>query len=85
MQTTVIVAVAAVACGLIIMLLRNKRALGHLALNSAGGLAAFGVVNLTGMLTGVSLIPNLWTIAIAVLMGLPGVVCLLFLKIILVV
>jgi ABC-type transporter Mla maintaining outer membrane lipid asymmetry permease subunit MlaE len=83
METYIIIAVAAFGCGIVILLLRNTNALKRLALSSVGGLAAFGTVNLTGLLTGVSLVPNLWTICTAIFLGLPGVVCMMFLKLIL--
>jgi hypothetical protein len=85
MGTYIIIAGAAFACALIILMMRNARAFKKFAISSVGGLAAFGTVNLTGMLTGISLVPNLWTICIAVFLGLPGVIGMMFLKLILMV
>lgn len=82
---TYYIAIAALAfgCGLIILLFRNTAFLKKFTLSSVGGLLAFGAVNLTGLFTGVSLVANLWTICTAILLGLPGVVGLMFMKIIL--
>ena len=85
MKETIIIAVAACVCGLIIMLIRRAGAAKKLALGGIGGLAALGTVNLTGMLTGITLAPNLWTLGAAVLLGLPGVVGMLFVKLVLMV
>ena len=83
MDTIVILAAASILCVLLIVLLRNTGAWKRLAVNGLGGLAAFGVVNLTGLATGISLVPNLWTIGSAVLLGIPGIVGLMFVKLIL--
>jgi|NGEPerStandDraft_9_1074522.scaffolds.fasta_scaffold22043_3 hypothetical protein len=85
MKETIIIAVAACVCGLIIMLIRRADTAKKLALGGIGGLAALGTVNLTGMLTGITLAPNLWTLGAAVLLGLPGVVGMLFVKLVLMV
>jgi hypothetical protein len=83
METFIIIAAAAFGCGIVILLLRNTSALKKLALSGAGGLVAFGTVNLAGLLTGISLVPNLWTICTAIFLGLPGVVGMMFIKVIL--
>ena len=83
METYLIIAAVAFGCGVVVLLLRNTNAVKKLGLSAAGGLAAFGTVNLTGMFTGVSLAFNLWTFCTAVFLGLPGVVCMLFIKLIL--
>ena len=83
MDTIVILAVASVVCVGLIVMLRNTGAWKSLAVNGLGGLAAFGVVNLTGLATGISLVPNLWTIGSAALLGIPGIVGLMFIKLIL--
>lgn len=83
MKEIILLAVAAVLCLLAVALLRNARALRRLALSAAGGLAAFGAVNLTGFLTSsaaLTLAPNLWTIGTAVLLGIPGIAGLMFVK-----
>lgn len=82
METYIIIAAAAFGCGIVILLLRNVSALKRWALSAVGGLAAFGVVNLTGLLTGVSIVPNLWTVCTAVILGLPGIVGMMFVKLI---
>lgn len=83
MKDIILLAVAAVLCLMAVALFRNIRALRRLALSAAGGLAAFGAVNLTGFLTGAAalgLTPNLWTIGTAVLLGIPGVTGLMFVR-----
>jgi len=83
METYMIIAGAAFGLGIIILLLRNTNALKKLALSGVGGIAAFGAVNLSGIFTGVSLVPNLWTICTAIILGLPGVIGMMFVKLIL--
>lgn len=73
----------AVLCGLLVLLLRNPRALGKWALGGAGGCLALWAVNAAGAFTGVSVAYNLWTVGAAVVLGLPGVVSLFFLKLLL--
>lgn len=82
METYLIIAAAAFGCGIVILLLRNPAALKRFAASAAGGLAAFAAVDLTGTLTGITLVPNLWTVCAAIILGLPGVVTMLFLKLI---
>ncbi|ADU26234.1 pro-sigmaK processing inhibitor BofA family protein [Ethanoligenens harbinense] len=73
----------AVLCGLLILLLRNPRALGKWALGGVGGCVALWAVNAAGAFTGVSVACNLWTVGAAIVLGLPGVVSLFFLKLLL--
>lgn len=80
MQDYIVVAIGACLFGLILITLRRSGALKKIALSTLGGLAALGAVNLSGMMTGISLALNLWTFATAVILGLPGVVGMLFLK-----
>jgi hypothetical protein len=83
MDTYLIIAVAALGCGLVLILMRNAGAVKKLAISGVGGIAAFGAVNLAGIFTGVSLVLNVWTVCTAILLGLPGVVGMMFLKLIL--
>lgn len=80
MREYIILAAAACVCGLLIMILRNSKAAKSLALNSFAGFAALGIVNLTGILTKITLAVNLWSLLIAALLGLPGITGLMFLK-----
>lgn len=83
MKDIIWLAVAAAVCLMAVMLFRNTRALGRLALSAAGGLAAFGAVNFTGFLTGsaaLGLAPNLWTLGTAVVLGIPGVTGMMFVR-----
>lgn len=75
--------VAAVGLALVIMLLRRSRAAGRFLLSGAGGCAALAAVHWTAVWTGVPLVFNLFTVGAAVLLGLPGVVSLLFVRLIL--
>ena len=49
-----------------------------------GGLCGLGAVSLTSMFGAVLLTPNLFTVCVSVLLGLPGVIGMLFLRLILV-
>lgn len=82
MKQYIILAAAACAVGVLILLIRAPGAAKKALAGAAGGLAAFGAVNLTGMLTGVSLAANLWTIGVSLVLGIPGVVGMMFLKLI---
>jgi inhibitor of the pro-sigma K processing machinery len=82
MQEYVILAIVAIFLGVAIILLRNSKLIKKLALSGLGGFVALGAVNLTAALTGVSLAVNVWTACVAVFLGLPGIVALMFLKII---
>ena len=48
--------------------------------SAAGGLAALGAVNLTGLLTGVALPLNLFSLLVCCLLGAPGVITMLLLR-----
>ncbi len=83
MKTILALAAASVLCLIAVAVLRGSRALRRLALSAAGGLAAFGAVNLTGFLAGsatLGLVPNLWTVGTAVVLGIPGVTGLMFVR-----
>ncbi|MEG1874234.1 MAG: pro-sigmaK processing inhibitor BofA family protein [Angelakisella sp.] len=71
-----------VAAGLLIVVLlyRMRRFLGALTLSAASGLAAMGLVNLTAALTGVFLPFNLFSLAVSLALGVPGVISLLLLR-----
>ncbi|MFT8888817.1 MAG: pro-sigmaK processing inhibitor BofA family protein [Ethanoligenens sp.] len=73
----------AILCGLLILLLRNPRVLGRWVVGGIGGCVALWAVNAAGVFTGVSVAYNLWTVGAAVVLGLPGVVGLFFLKLLL--
>lgn len=80
MKTYLILAGAACVCGLLLIVLRNSGGAKSLALNGIAGAAAMGVVNLFSGFTGVGLAVNAWSLLTAVLLGLPGVTGLLFLR-----
>lgn len=81
MRTYIIVAAAALACGLIIAVLRNPGIFKKIFGSAAAGFAALAVVNLSATVTGVGLAVSVWTIAVAGILGLPGVISMLLLKI----
>lgn len=83
MKEYLYIVIASCICAFLIVLLRNRRLLKRIALSSLGGLAALGAVDLTGILTGVTLAFNFWTFASAVVLGLPGVVAMMLIKLIL--
>lgn len=80
MKTYLILAGAACVCGLLLIVLRNSGGAKSLAVNGIAGAAAMGAVNLFSGITGVGLAVNVWTLLTAVLLGLPGVTGLMFLR-----
>ena len=51
-------------------------------LSALQGVAALFAVNLSGMITGVTLALNYWTAGVSALLGLPGVICMLIMNIV---
>lgn len=68
---------AAVVSGICVLLWIFKSPKGgrSFLVSALQGLAALFAVNLSGMVTGVSVALNYWTAGIAALLGLPGVIC----------
>lgn len=68
---------AAVVSGICILLWIFKSPKGGRSffLSALQGLAALFAVNLSGMVTGVTVALNYWTAGAAALLGLPGVIC----------
>lgn len=80
--TGLVVAVAALLA--VCAALRHTKSPLRRALYSAGcGVAALGAVNLLALYTGVSVALNYATAFVAVVLGAPGVVCLLLLRLLL--
>lgn len=65
---------------LLVVVIRLRRALGTAFTAAAMGLAAMGTVNLTGLVTGVTLPWNLFTLLVCLVLGAPGVVSMLILQ-----
>lgn len=65
---------------LLVLLIRVRRAVGTAAASAAMGAAALGAVNLTGLATGVALPVNLFTVLVTLVLGAPGVVGMLVLR-----
>ncbi len=65
---------------LLIILIRARRAVGTAAVSASGGLAALAVVNLTGLITGVTLPLNLFSVLVCLILGAPGIISLLVLQ-----
>ena len=65
---------------LLALVIRMRRAVGTALASAAIGIAAMGAVNLTGIVTGVVLPWNLFTLLVCVVLGAPGVVSLLILQ-----
>ncbi len=59
----------------------NKRGFTALFLNALGGIAALFAVNLTGLMTGIQLSVNRWSLGTGALLGVPGVISMLVLNI----
>ena len=81
MRDTILLAVAACGCAVLLLVLRSSHSARRFALGSLSGFATLGVVNLTALATGVGLSVNLWTLLTAAMLGLPGVTGLLFLRV----
>jgi pro-sigmaK processing inhibitor BofA len=64
----------------LVLLIRMRKAVGTALSSAAMGLAAMGAVNLTGLLTGVTLPWNLFTLLVCTILGAPGVVSMLVLQ-----
>lgn len=62
------------------LVIRARRAIGTAAASAAMGFTALGAVNLTGLITGVTLPWNLFTLLVCTVLGAPGVVSMLVLQ-----
>lgn len=80
MQTYLIIAGAAVVCGILIVLIRSPGAFKRFVGCAAAGFAALAAVDLTSAFTGVFIAVSGWSLAVAGLLGLPGVVSMLVVK-----
>lgn len=80
MRTYFMIAGAALACGIVIAVLRRPGFFKRFAGSSAVGLVSLAILNLTAPYTGVGLAVSGWTMAAAGLLGLPGVASMLALK-----
>ena len=74
-------AIVAVIC-VIWWTVKSERGATSFALSALQGIAAMCAVNLTGLMTGVTLAVNWYTIATFIVLGLPGVISALVLKLI---
>lgn len=82
METYLMISGAVLICGVFVCIIRNPGILKKITASAVTGIMALAVVDLTTGFTGISLAVSVWTVATAVILGLPGVVSLLFLKII---
>lgn len=64
----------------ILLLYRMRKMLGAFIVSSVGGIATIGLVNLTGLLTGITLQFNLFSLLVAAVLGVPGVISLLLMQ-----
>jgi len=80
MRTYLIIAAAVIACGIIIAIIRSPGAFKRFVACAATGFAALAAVDLTSTVTGVFIAVSGWSIAVAGLLGLPGVVSMLLVK-----
>lgn len=71
------VTAGAVALILILWAAKSPKGIRYLFLTSLEGLAAFCAVNLIGVITGVTVAVNFYTLPTAMLCGIPGVISLL--------
>lgn len=82
MKTYLMVAGGVLFCGIIMAVIRSPGILKKITASAAAGLATLAVIDLTSAFTGVHIAVSIWTVATAVVLGLPGIVSLLFLKVI---
>ncbi len=76
-----IAALAVVAVTLAVFVLTKKHGIAALLLNALGGIAALFAVNITGLVTGIQLAVNRWSLIAGAALGVPGVVSMLVLDI----
>ena len=62
------------------LIIRMRWAIGTAAASAVMGFTAMGAVNLTGLVTGVTLPWNLFTLLVCTVLGAPGVVSMLVLQ-----
>lgn len=72
-------AVISGAC-LLLFIFKSPRGGRSFFLSALQGVAALFAVNLSGMITGVTLALNYWTAGMSALLGLPGVICMLMMN-----
>lgn len=82
MAQYLLLAAAIAAVCVLIILLRRPELMRKLCISCCGGVAVLIVVNLTAGLTGVALAVSGKSLAVAAVLGLPGVVSMLVLKLI---
>ena len=75
---------AAVICTVCVLwwMIKNEKGGSSFALSAFQGLAAMFAVNLTGLVTGVTLATNWYTVATYIVLGLPGVIATLVMNVI---
>ncbi len=73
---------AAIISGAILLffVLKSPKGIRSFVLSAFQGLAALFAVNLSGIVTGVSLAVNYWTAGVSAVLGLPGVICMLMMN-----
>lgn len=81
-QTVVAAVGAALSLWLAVTLVRTRRPVRRLAGSFLQGASALAAVNVSGVLTGVSLGLNWFSFAVCAALGVPGVIGLLLLKVI---
>lgn len=75
---------AAIVCLFVVSLILRASGVRGFFQSAFGGLCGLGAVSLSSMFGAVLLTPNLFTVSVSVLLGLPGVIGMLFLRLILV-
>lgn len=80
MQTYLIIAASALACGVIIMIIRSPGAFKRFIGCAATGFAVLAAIDLTSSITGIFIAVSGWSIAVAGFLGLPGVISMLLIK-----
>ncbi len=68
--------IAAVICAATVLwwMIKSERGATSFALSAMQGIAALFAVNLTGLITGITIAVNWYTVAACALLGLPGVI-----------
>ena len=79
-ETYLVIAASALACGLIILMIRTPGFFKRFFASAATGFAVLAAIDLTSAATGIFIAVSGWTIAVAAFLGLPGVISLLLIK-----
>lgn len=76
----ILVGLIVIAIMVFIVLWKNRKLLGAMVTSAVGGVAAIILVNLTGVATGITIVLNVFSVCVALILGVPGVIALLLMQ-----